>query len=318
MSIPTFAEKDPYSYEYDPFSVRESYGLPTGNSGADTGGNGFIDWWNKMPEEKKSALTRGVMSAGLKMMEAGGRTYRTPVNALSIMGSGGMAGLQEYDRTLDSERANTRADRAMGLNEEYLGLAKNREARDAELYDTKKPYVGKGLQLGIEETEIRLEKLRNPVTKPELTPSKAYQRRSSIANAVARLKSDSPVDESMLDGMSSDLRAFLLPSLGKTLDPEAKAAAIKAYEDELAYIETFIPSPANRGLTEDKKARFPSTAEKKKRGYISNQAKGLRTSVESPPIPAPTPASGKTIIQTGTYNGRKVIKYSDGSIEYAD
>lgn len=28
--------------------------------------------------------------------------------------------------------------------------------------------------------------------------------------------------------------------------------------------------------------------------------------------------SGRTVVQTGTYNGRKVIKYSDGSVEYAD
>jgi len=31
-----------------------------------------------------------------------------------------------------------------------------------------------------------------------------------------------------------------------------------------------------------------------------------------------TGKSEKTITQTGTYNGRKVVKYSDGSIKYAD
>jgi hypothetical protein len=33
--------------------------------------------------------------------------------------------------------------------------------------------------------------------------------------------------------------------------------------------------------------------------------------------PAPAPAA-KKIVQTGSLNGRKVVKYSDGSIEYAN
>ena len=34
--------------------------------------------------------------------------------------------------------------------------------------------------------------------------------------------------------------------------------------------------------------------------------------------PGQQPAKSKTIVQTGTHNGKKVVKYSDGSIEYAD
>jgi hypothetical protein len=33
---------------------------------------------------------------------------------------------------------------------------------------------------------------------------------------------------------------------------------------------------------------------------------------------APAAQSGKKVVRTGTSNGKKVVEYSDGSIEYAD
>ena len=38
----------------------------------------------------------------------------------------------------------------------------------------------------------------------------------------------------------------------------------------------------------------------------------------SPATPTATSAQGKTIVKTGMYNGKKVVKYSDGRVDYAN
>ena len=51
----------------------------------------------------------------------------------------------------------------------------------------------------------------------------------------------------------------------------------------------------------------------------AHAAAGVGPGGKKPPAVAPAAApSGKTVVRTGTVNNRKVVQYSDGSIEYAD
>lgn len=103
-------------------------------------GSGFVDWWNNLDNSRKTALTSGLMSAGLKMMEAGGRSYATPVNALSIVGTGGLQGMEEYNRTLNRERRYGLELEQDKRGNEYMDIAKRQDVRAQGLYDAESPY----------------------------------------------------------------------------------------------------------------------------------------------------------------------------------
>lgn len=62
----------------------------------------------KLPEQpqvdKGRALRRGALVAGLSMMERGGRAYGTPVSATSVVGTGGLKGVQAYEQDIATQR----------------------------------------------------------------------------------------------------------------------------------------------------------------------------------------------------------------------
>ena len=109
----------------------EDYGLKMKPSNAEPlyekQPGGFEKWWDNLDPYKRTALTSGVLSAGLKMMEAGGRSYDRPVSTLSVVGTGGLHGINEYNRTLGDERN-------YGLRTDYLDLAKKDDTRRSGYY----------------------------------------------------------------------------------------------------------------------------------------------------------------------------------------
>ena len=67
----------------------------------------------------RSAMLKALMVAGLTMMDKGGRATRMPVSATSVIGQGGLAGVQAYDQEKAIQQKEGVTDQAMeriGLN----------------------------------------------------------------------------------------------------------------------------------------------------------------------------------------------------------
>lgn len=104
--------------------------------------SGFVDWWNKLDPYKRTALNSGMLAGGLKMMEAGGKTYGRPVSALSVVGTGGLTGLDEYNNSLNRERQYGLALGQEERSKDYLDIAKKQDTRAQGLYEAESPYFG--------------------------------------------------------------------------------------------------------------------------------------------------------------------------------
>lgn len=90
----------------------------------------FVDWWKDMDEDKRTALTRGVLATGLNMMSLGGRTYDRPVSALGLMGEAGKAGLSQYEDTYER-------DRTYNIRKGYYDLAKEGLKLKSDVYKSR-------------------------------------------------------------------------------------------------------------------------------------------------------------------------------------
>lgn len=77
-------------------------GVPAGAAAAGTAAKVDIP---EAPEvDRGRALRRGALVAGLTMLERGGRAYDRPVDASSIIGTGGLAGVGAYEGDIDRQR----------------------------------------------------------------------------------------------------------------------------------------------------------------------------------------------------------------------
>jgi len=127
------------------------------------GEGGFGNWYNQLDDTKKNALTTGLITTGLSMMEQGGRTYDRPVSGLSIAGSAGLKGVDAFKNTIETERGNIARDRGLKMSEDYLGLSKERNVREGKAFDAESPYLAQkakdsaelgGLRVGLTKSEI--------------------------------------------------------------------------------------------------------------------------------------------------------------------
>lgn len=126
--------------------------MPTKNNGVL---GGFVDWYDSLDEAKKSAITTGLMSAGLKMMESGGRAYDRPVSSMSVIGAGGLTGLGEYHNTLGQERAHGLRTGFLNVQQDYLGMNKER-------FNAEKPYMGEAARMDNEMRGLQIQKAKEP------------------------------------------------------------------------------------------------------------------------------------------------------------
>lgn len=115
--------------------------------------------------------------------------------------------------------------------------------------------------------------------KPEMTPSRALERISAIQKAKSELGKGDVVSQ-LLATINPELQA------GQKMDEATKQELLNAWDEEERYLRQFIP------------AQQPSS-----------QAQA------APQNAAPN----RTIVRTGkTKDGRKVVQYNDGTIEYAE
>jgi hypothetical protein len=118
-----------------------------------------------------------------------------------------------------------------------------------------------------------------------------------------------------MDPNGVDTRAAIA-DLGSMVLHDRSGAAVTA--SEYPRLQPFIPT-----ATDDK-----VTAAKKLRRFIQvyeqeTKALGDTYSKDQGYKPSPVVASGpkpadRSVVRTGTHNGRKVVQYSDGSVDYAD
>lgn len=111
-------------------------------------------------------------------------------------------------------------------------------------------------------------------------------------------------------GMSDADIASWQKNFGSNLSPaEQKAAVSKAVEVVAGRMEPII-SGYNRVMNSNKTLSDFMTDPVAKAVY--QKYYGGST------VPAAPASNGKTVVQTGTYGGKKVVKYSDGSVDYAN
>lgn len=108
---------------------------------------GFFDWFKNMPPEKKLAL----LSAGLSLMSAAGRSYDRPIGAGALIGDAGQQGLGMY-QNID------RYNQDMGMRNAYLGFAKQAADQSQATFGSKQPYL---LEQAMRENEIQKAQLNN-------------------------------------------------------------------------------------------------------------------------------------------------------------
>lgn len=84
----------------------------------DTGsdGGGFVDWWDKLGNDRRSALGMGVLTAGLSMMAQG--PSRFPTSATENIGKAGLTGLNTYGTVMEGSRKTALENREMALRED--------------------------------------------------------------------------------------------------------------------------------------------------------------------------------------------------------
>lgn len=113
--------------------------------------SGFTDWYGKLDDAKRKALSTGLLTTGLSMMEQGGKTSSTPVSGLSVMGSAGIQGVGAYQNTIETERRDIARNKGLALQDSYVSLAKNKEDRESQAFNAKLPYLD---QQAKNETEL--------------------------------------------------------------------------------------------------------------------------------------------------------------------
>jgi hypothetical protein len=109
------------------------------------------------------------------------------------------------------------------------------------------------------------------------------------------------------------------------LNIAASPAAQRARQAQEQWSESFLRFKTGAAATEDEVKRnvrtyFPQPGDS--RDVLLQKARMREQAVadlgKAAAHGAVTPTTGKTVKRTGTQNGRKVVEYSDGSIEYAD
>lgn len=161
----------------------EDYYKPFDRIGSSGSPGGFTDWYDKLDDTKKNALTTGLLTTGLSMMDQGGRSYDRPVSGLAVMGNAGLQGVNSYQNTLEKERRDIARNRGLDLGENYLGLAKNRDTREGTAFDAEAPYLG---QRAKDETEYG--GLRVGLAKSEIAKNNAMASMKDIENMDAQKK----------------------------------------------------------------------------------------------------------------------------------
>jgi hypothetical protein len=128
------------------------------------------------------------------------------------------------------------------------------------------------------------------------------QAKQLVAEEAAKLVKGGVATEHEVDGLMANLDA--------NLSPEQRNAAIMQLAEfahgRLAAIETHRDQ-----VLGERGSSVQILSPEARRIYDATQ----RLSGKAPAAPA---SGGKTIVKTGTYGGRKVVKYSDGSVSYAD
>jgi hypothetical protein len=199
----------------------------------------------------------------------------------------------------------------------------NREAARTELVQTPEGVIAvdKGTRQGTPVTvggQPIPGKVPESVTK-ELTS--INQQRSVISGALDAVKKTpsafsltrgvatmaGAVPESVAGRFDSDAerqaRAYVFNNVSKVINERAGAAQSA---QELARLRSFLPADTDEAPQIESKLNAFNT-------YLNDLEKGTR----APRAGAPA-ANQRTVVRTGTQNGRKVVQYSDGSIEYAN
>lgn len=148
---------------FDAVDVPLGQTSPVGRGGFGGMVDGFTDWYDKLDDTKRRSLSSGLMTAGLSMMELGGKSYDRPVSGLSVMGAAGKQGVASAQNTLDRERSDIARNKGLALQDSYVSLARNREDREAKAFDATSPYLEQqakdktalgGLQVDVTKSEI--------------------------------------------------------------------------------------------------------------------------------------------------------------------
>ena len=177
----------------------------------------FVDWWKNMEPDKKTALTRGLLSTGLNMMSLGGQTYKRPVSTLGVIGQSGIAGLRQYEDTFDREQAH-------GFRKDYLDLAKERNQMKAKAYG------------------LKLDAATNAITeKQSVKKTKALKRIAQIDEKIGRYANNNSIVDSeaarrlqMFEGKNV--------SIGSTMNEEDRQRIVNSYNKER---QTLLPLTMN-------------------------------------------------------------------------
>ena len=125
-SVKTMSESSPVT----PTEMKESDSEFVQDIAGTKKKSSFTDWWKNMDEDKRTALTRGILATGLNMMSLGGRTYDRPVSALGLMGEAGKAGLSQYEDTYERDRTHD-------IRKGYYDLAKEGLKLKSDVYKAK-------------------------------------------------------------------------------------------------------------------------------------------------------------------------------------
>jgi hypothetical protein len=125
-----------------------------------------------------------------------------------------------------------------------------------------------------------------------------------------------------MDPKGVDTRAAIA-DLGSMVLHDRSGAAVTA--SEYPRLQPFIPTATDDADTAAKKLkRFIQVYEQesqalgetysKDQGYKPNPVNARQNSAK----PADAAPAAKTVVRTGTHNGKKVVQYSDGSVDYAN
>jgi hypothetical protein len=89
------------------------------------------------------------MAAGLTMLDRGGRSYDAPVSAGSIMGQGGLVGMQAYDQDIQRQQVENRNQQSLEKSELDIAGAKQ-DLEDKPLETQRKKLVNEKLEAAID------------------------------------------------------------------------------------------------------------------------------------------------------------------------
>lgn len=173
---------------------------------------GLFDWFKNLTKQDKRALSVGLLSTGLGLMSAAGRTSNTPISTFGLFGDAGQQGLNTYMATKDMDE--TRA-----LRNAYLGLAEKQGEREQG-------------RLGLEQEKVDVEQRKYAAE--DVSKEAKYMEEKRDKEYKNWTDREAVMIKKLLPGERGDALSLTIASARQDKNSEELRSSISIIEDELA------------------------------------------------------------------------------------